>query len=59
MPLAFMSRHLPKCEGDALFARNGVNTIATCAIVNSIVFIRDVGKKSTLHGIEVCNPIIV
>ena len=42
MPLAFMFRHLLKYKGDVLFARSSVNTIA---IVNSIVFIRDVGRK--------------
>jgi hypothetical protein len=58
MPHAFMFLLLPLCKGDALFAKSGVNIIATYAIASSIVFIRDVGKRNTLHGIEVCSFLI-
>jgi hypothetical protein len=58
MLLAFIYQHTPKCGGDVFFAKNNANTIATCAIVNFIVFTRGVGKKDTLQGIEVCSVII-
>jgi hypothetical protein len=59
MSLTFMSLLSPQYRGDVSLARSGVNIIATYAIVNSIVFIKDVGKRNTLHGIEVCNFLII
>jgi hypothetical protein len=59
MPLAFMSPLLPWCGGNALLTKSDVNIIATYAIVNFIISIKDVEKRNTLHGIEVCNSLII
>jgi hypothetical protein len=44
---------IPKYVGDVFFAKSGANITATNATVNFSVSIRDVGKESTLQGIEV------
>jgi hypothetical protein len=59
MPLPFMFLLSPQCGGDVLLAKSSVNIIATYAIVNSIVSIKDAGKRNTLHSIEVCNSLII
>ena len=59
MPLAFMSLLLPWYGGNALLTRSDVNIIATHAIVNFIISIKDVEKRNILHGTEVCNSLII
>ena len=59
MLLPFIILLSPQCGGDALFVESSINIIATYAIVNSIVSIKDARKRNTLHGIEVCNFLII